>query len=147
MLVQRFQTMAGFALVAKASHTLHATIQETKVSLLGYTYPVLFPQALFRDVPIADARDIGCMKVSAIASRGTKRDFIDLYETCVRFGLAEILTLFARKYAHANYNRTHILKSLTFFTDAEKDPMPHMLLPRTWEEVKRFFRREATRFV
>ena len=147
LFLQRLQMRAGFTLVAKAPHTLHATIQETKVSLFGYAYPVLFPHALFLDVPIADARDIACMKVSAIASRGTKRDFIDLYDACVRFGLAEILTLFARKYVQANYNRTHILKSLTFFSDAEKDPMPHMLVPRTWDEVKRFFRREATRFL
>lgn len=145
-LVQRIQAISGFSLVAKAPHTLHATIRETKVSFLGYTYPVLFPAIPFIDVPVADPRDIACMKVSAIASRGAKRDFIDLYEACGRFGLAEILNLFARKYAQTAHNKIHVLKSLTFFADAEKDPMPHMLVPTTWEQVKRFFRSEAMRF-
>ena len=45
----------------------------------GYAYPVLFPSAPFLEVAVADPRDIACMKISALASRGTKRDFVDLY--------------------------------------------------------------------
>jgi hypothetical protein len=141
VLLQRIHVLPGFALVAKSPHTLHATIHETKVSFLGYVYPLLFPAALFLGVQVADSRDIACMKVSAIASRGSKRDFVDLYEACRRFDLAELLNLFARKYAETRYNRVHILKSLVFFDDAEKDPLPHMLTSLDWDEVKRFFQR------
>jgi hypothetical protein len=141
MLLQRIQALDGFALVAKAPHTLHATIGETKVSFLGYAYPLLFPTNPFLDVPVADPRDIACMKVSAIAGRGTKRDFVDLYLCVKQHGLNEILRLFDEKYAQTNYSRIHILKSLTFFGDAEKDPMPHMLVPLDWDTVKQFFLR------
>jgi hypothetical protein len=55
------------------------------------------------------------------------------------------LHLFDRKYAQTHYSRIHILKSLTFFGDAEKDPMPHMLIPLDWDEVKQFFLREVRR--
>ena len=144
-LLQRVQTLAGFALVAKAPYTLHSTVQETKVSFLGYAYPVLFPTNPFLDVAVADPRDIACMKVSAIASRGTKRDFVDLYVSAKRYGLKEILRLFDMKYAQTHYSRLHILKSLTFFGDAEKDPMPHMLVALDWDTVKQFFLREAPR--
>jgi hypothetical protein len=139
----RLQTMPDFSLVTKGPHTLHAVIQGTKVSFLGYLYPDLFPPVPFEGVPVADPRDIACMKVSAIASRGTKRDFIDLYVASQRFGLGEILDWFGRKYAETRYNRLHILKSLTFFGDAEKDPLPHMLMPLAWEDVTRFFRKEV----
>ena len=44
---------------------------------------------------------------------------------------------------HRFLRRGHILKSLTFFNDAEKDPMPHMPIPLEWDEVKEFFRRRA----
>jgi hypothetical protein len=142
-LLARVQAMPDFSLVAKAPHTIHAAVQGTKVSFLGYPYPALFPPARFLDVPVADPRDIACMKVSAIASRGTKRDFIDLYMASERFGLAEILNWFARKYTQTGYNRIHVLKSLTFFGDAEKDPMPRMLVPLAWDDVVRFFKREA----
>jgi hypothetical protein len=135
--------MPEFSLVSKAPSTIHAVIQGTKVSFLGYPYPELFPPARFEGVPVADPRDIACMKLSAIASRGTKRDFIDLYLASERYGLGEILNWFARKYAATGYNRLHLLKSLTFFADAEKDPLPHMLVPLVWDDVKRLFRKEV----
>jgi hypothetical protein len=99
----------------------------------------------FFDVPVADPRDIACMKVTAIASRGTKRDFVDLYVASERCGLPTILDLFARKYAKTGYNKLHIPKSLTYFADAEKDPMPHMLVPLDWHDVKRYSQRESPR--
>lgn len=145
--LQRVQALEGFALVAKAPYTLHVTVQETKVGFPGYAYPVLFPANLFFDVAIADPRDIACMKVSAIASRGTKRDFVDLYVCAEHYGLKEILRLFDQKYAQVHYSKIHILKSLTFFADAEKDPMPHMLVTLNWDKVKQFFLREAPRLL
>jgi len=102
------------------------------------------PAALL-DVAVADPRDIACMKISAIASRGTKRDFIDLYVSTQRFGLADVLQLFGRKYQQAGYQRMHILKSLVFFEDADKDPMPDLLVTLDWNDVKQFFLRETPR--
>jgi hypothetical protein len=77
-----------------------------------------------RDGADLHAGNVACMKISAIASRGTKRDFVDLYASAQRWGLAELLRLFNRKYAQTAYRKIHVLKSLTFFEDAEKDPMP-----------------------
>jgi hypothetical protein len=146
-MLQRVQTYPGFSLVAKEPHTLHAVIQGTKVSFLGYAYPVLFPSAQFLEIAVADPRDIACMKISAIASRGTKRDFVDLYACAQQFGLRDLVQLFDRKYAQTGYNKLHILKSLTFFEDAEKDPMPHMLIALDWKEVKRFLLAEVSALV
>lgn len=146
-LIARLQTLANFSLVGKAQNTVHAVIDGTKVSFLSYAYPRLFPPAHFDGVAVADPRDIACMKVSAVASRGTKRDFIDLYQASQRFGLAQILDWFQRKYAAASFSRLHILKSLTFFGDAEKDPMPHMLVAPDWDRVKKFFRTEVPKTI
>ncbi len=145
--LQRLQKLGGFALAAKAPDTLHATIHEAKVSFLGYTYPVLFPMNSFLEVAVADPRDIACMKLSAIASRGTKRNFIDLYFCVQRYGLKAILNLFEQKYAQTNLSRIHILKSLSFFDDAERDPLPHMLVALDWDRVKQFFRKEAPQLI
>ncbi|MGA1984566.1 MAG: nucleotidyl transferase AbiEii/AbiGii toxin family protein, partial [Acidobacteriaceae bacterium] len=132
---------------AKLPNSVHATIQATKVSFLGYAYPLLFPTNPFLEVAVADPRDIACMKVSAIAGRGTKRDFVDLYLCAKQYGLKEILQLFYQKYAQTHYSGIHILKSLTFFGDAEKDPMPHMLVTLDWDTVKQFFLRETPRLL
>lgn len=137
------QRLDGFSLTARDRQTLHGEISGTKVSFLGYEYPVLFPQTSFLGVSVADPRDIACMKISAITSRGARRDFIDLYAAAQPHGLAELLRLFHQKYARVNYSWLHVLKSLTYFEDADKEPMPEMLAPITWAEVKSFFLREA----
>jgi hypothetical protein len=72
---------------------------------------------------------------------------VDLYVAAQQFGLSDLLQLFDRKYSQTAYNKLHILKSMTFFEDAEKDPMPHMLISLEWKEIRRFFLREASRLV
>ena len=146
-LLHKMQKLEGFSLVAKGEQALHCSIGETKVSFLGYPYPVLFPFGMFLGTKIADSRDIACMKISAIASRGSSRDFVDLYTVGKEHGLPELLELFKRKFAQANYSAVHVLKSLTYFDDAEKDPMPDMLVALSWDEVKEFFTKEVPRLL
>ena len=144
-LIQRMETLTGFAVASQATDTVHASVHNIKVSFLAYPYPLLFPLAMFCGVNVAHPHDIACMKLSAIAGRGTKRDFVDLYFTVKQCGFAQLLRWFKQKYARVNHSLTHILKSLTWFEDADKEPMPDMLVPLSWEDVKRFFRAEASR--
>ncbi len=146
-LIRRLKTLSGFALASQAPETLHATVQGIKVSFFAYPYPLIFPLATFLGVNVADPREIACMKLSAIAGRGTKRDFVDLYMVAKLFDLARLLEWFKQKFAEVNYSLPHLLKSLTWFEDADKDPMPDMLAPLFWEDVKRFFRNESTRLL
>jgi hypothetical protein len=141
------QMLDGFALVQKAPYTLHVTLKQTKLSFFGFPYPVLYPTVEFEGIAIADPRDIACMKLSAIASRGTKRDFVDLYLCSRHYGIAEILRMFGQKFRKANYSRVHLLKSLAYFADAEKDPMPRMLAAVGWDEVKQYFLQETPRLL
>jgi hypothetical protein len=145
--LQKLQHLEGFALVSKEPGTIYANIRKTKVSFIAYSYPILFPFQSFLGVNVADSRDIGCMKISAIASRGTKRDFVDLFCLAQEYGLKELLGWFTTKFSQTNYSIPHILKSLCYFEEAEQDPMPHMLVPLSWEEVKQFFAREAPRLI
>jgi predicted nucleotidyltransferase component of viral defense system len=131
------------SVLSRAPSTLHLLLLEIKVSFIGYPYPLLFSTERFSTVEVADARDIACMKLSAVASRGTRRDFVDLYVAANEYSLGEILSLFVRKYAGIEYNRLHLLKSLTYFEDAEADPPLEMLTEISWADVKDFFTRES----
>jgi hypothetical protein len=131
------------SVLSRAPSTLHLVLHEIKVSFIGYPYPLLYPTDRFSGVDVADARDIACMKLSAAASRGTRRDFVDLYLAAKAYSLGEILSLFARKYAGIEYSRLHLLKSLSYFEDAEADPPLQMLAEISWADVKDFFAREA----
>jgi hypothetical protein len=137
----------GFRVLGKGEATVHTQVRGTKVSFLGYPYPLLFSPAPFSEVMVADPRDIACMKISAIAGRGTRRDFIDLYAVATLYGLPQLVEWFKEKFRPADYSVVHLLKSLTYFEDAEQDPMPDMLVPMTWEEVKGFFAAEAPKLV
>jgi hypothetical protein len=146
-LLQKIQRTREFLLVAKDRETLHTHIKGTKVTFLGYAYPLLYPLDLFLGIQVADPRDIAGMKISAIAGRGTRRDFVDLFIASQQYGLANLMEAFKTKFAEAHYNLIHVLKSLTFFEDAEKEPMPHLLVDISWPEVKQFFAREVPRFL
>lgn len=143
-LIRTMKTLAGFAVADVAPDTLHATVDRTKVSFLAYPYRVLFPFAPFLGVDVADPRDIACMKLSAIASRGTRRDFVDLYFVAKQYGLSQVLAWFREKFSEVHYSMRHVEKSLTWFADADEQPMPDMLVPLSWENVKRFFADEVS---
>ncbi len=145
--IQKIQGIPQFALVSKSPGTIYANIGATKVSFIAYDYPLLFPLQRFHDANVADPRDIACMKLSAIASRGTKRDFIDLYVLARRYSLEQLLTWFQNKFAQAKYSMVHVLKSLAYFEDAERDPMPDMLIEVSWQDVRRYFTGEAGRLL
>ncbi len=137
--------LEGLRNLETAPGTVHLQLRGVKVSLLHHPYPLLFPLRAFEPLAVADARDIACMKVDAIVNRCSRRDFVDLYSAATAFGLGEILARFAEKYAAVRYNRTHVLKALTYFEDAEREPMPDMLMPLDWLSVRRWFEREVPR--
>lgn len=128
--------------------TLLGKLNKVKISFFFYQYPLLFPPVPFLGINLADIRDIGAMKFDAIQSRGTKRDFIDLF-ALLHSGvlLTQLILYFEKKYAGANYNKTHLLKSLSYFVDAEKEEMPQMLKPITWKEVKKYIESEVKKFL
>ena len=143
--VHKLQGFPEFGVMSKGEGTLHCTLRGVKISLLAYPYPLLFPAGQLGRLRIAQVRDIACMKIAAIAGRATKRDFVDLYLVSRDQELRLILDLFKRKFGQANYSLPHILKSLTYFEEAEIDPMPDMLMNVSWPEVKEFFRNEIPR--
>lgn len=139
----RLLGLDGLENVEVSDATLYFQLRGIKVSVLAYPYPLLFPLADFNGLHVADSRDIACMKVDATASRGARRDFVDLYTAMGRYDLPTILGWFAQKYAATAFNRAHILKSLTYFDDADLEPEPEMLASLDWRELKDALRREA----
>ena len=97
----------------------------------------------FKNINVASIADIAAMKIAAISERGTKRDFIDLYFILQKITIGRALNFYDKKYQKLSSNLIHIKKSLVYFQDAEKDPMPKMFFPVSWEKVKDFFRKEV----
>jgi hypothetical protein len=126
--------------------TLDVYIDDVKVSFFEYKYPLLESTINYQGLEIAQMLDIACMKVSAIASRGTKKDFVDLYMILQCKSLEEILNAFEKKYEDVGYQRLHLLKSLVYFEDAESDPEPDYLIELKWDDVKVYLEKQVANF-
>lgn len=128
----------------ESEHTLTVLIQGTKLSFFRVRDPFIFDPLPYRFFSIASIAEIALMKLAAVSSRGSRKDFADLY-VILQSGatLEEYFDMLPRKYGTSRINIYHILKSLTYFADAEKEPMPRMLVPFDWDECKAFFVRQA----
>jgi len=124
--------------------TLTVLHEGIKLSFFSVPDPFVFDALQYRFFVVADARDIALMKLADISSRGSRKDFVDLY-TILRGGLPleRCFEWLPRRYGEGRVNSYHVLKSLTWFEDAERQPMPMMLEPFDWQECKAFFVREA----
>ncbi len=121
-----------------AEGTLHGTVDGVRVSLLEFRYPDLAEPIRWpeREVSILSLDDIGCMKLSAIAQRGARKDFVDLFALGRNHRpLGDLLELYRKKFDVRETG--HLLYSLAYFEDAEKERMPEMLWDLEWPEVRR----------
>jgi hypothetical protein len=139
-----FRDLGAYETLQEAEHTLTVLHGQVKLSFFRIRDPFIFPQTPYRFFALAHVTDIALMKLVAISGRGSRKDFIDLYRILMSdVALPELFELLPRKYQAGRANAYHILKSLTYFADAETEPMPRMLEPFDWEECKAFFVREA----
>lgn len=116
-------------------------LEGVETSLLYFDYPPMEQPEVSLGVPVASIADIAAMKVEAIASRGARKDFVDLYFMCQQpgFGLVAALSAFETRFAPASPDVLHRVKALTYFEDAEREPDLLLLKPVEWAEVRAYF--------
>lgn len=127
-----------------APGTLHGQIDGVRVSILEYRYPLLQPLTAWPETgcALASLDDLACMKLAAIAERGSKKDFYDLYVLVTNHrSLVEMLPLYREKFKVIDISP--VLYGLAYFDDAEGEAEPEMLWGLSWEMIKR----EITRIV
>ena len=128
--------------------TLHGTIQRVRISLFEYRYPLLqqliyWPEA---GCDLASLDDLACMKLSAVAQRGSRKDFIDIYALVQKHRpLGELLGLYQKKYDVNTI--APLLYGLSYFEDADRERNPQMIWNVSWREVKRFIQESVRNFM
>lgn len=125
-----------------APGTLHGTVDGVKVSFLSYQYPRIEDLVGIsgHSCTMASLLDLGCMKLAAVAQHGSRKDFIDIWALAHHgLGLGEMLASYRKKYATDDI--AHLLMALSYFDDAELEPMPVMLIDVAWVDIKEAIRR------
>jgi hypothetical protein len=111
--------------------------------LFYYPYPLVGPFEEISGLAVASAADLGLMKLGAIISRGTRRDFVDLYLLCRELPLARLFALAEDKFGHVRDFPLQALKGLADFSEVEGEPMPRLARPLAWAEVEAWVRAEV----
>lgn len=119
------------------------TINNIKVDIVNYPYPWIEKPLIVNAITLADKPDIAAMKLSAITGRGTKKDFIDLYFLLKHFTLAEMFAFYKQKYPEGS--EFLVLRSLSYFSDADENEPPLMIEPINWNQVKKAIKNEVKR--
>jgi predicted nucleotidyltransferase component of viral defense system len=124
--------------VSEQDGMLFTRLFGTDVSFLYQQHPLLEPTVEYQAVQLASPTDIGLMKLAAVNSRGTRRDFVDVY--CLRevVTLDRLLELASIKYANRPSFLPIAVRALAYFGDAEQQPMPRLLTPVRWADVRAY---------
>lgn len=120
--------------VDESRNTLSLFIEGVKVDLLAHRYPLLGPFTTELDIRFWSIDDVIAMKLNAISNRGAKKDFWDIAELLNHFPLSQLLQFFSKKYPNSDLG--YVIRSLTYFEDAEVQIDPISINTITWIEVK-----------
>lgn len=132
-------TFKGFnkVTILKSSKNINIfSINDIKVDFVNYNYPWLQKEIIIDKIRLAGYTDIAAMKLAAITGRGSRKDFIDIYYLLQKYSLKQLIEFYNQKYYDGS--EYMVLKSLTYFNDAEADYHVKMLHKITWEEIKTY---------
>ena len=117
-----------------STNILIAEVDNVKVDFVNYRYPLLVKPFTIDGIRMVSKTDIAAMKLNAIAGRGSKKDFIDLYFLLNEFSLKQMLNFYKEKYHDGS--EFLVIKSLSYFEEANLQPQPKMFLEFNWEKCK-----------
>lgn len=114
-------------------------VSEVHVGFFSYGYPLLEPAQTVEDVAVASLVDVGLMKLDALITRGSRKDFYDVHAILQQVPLLDLLALARAKYPHVRDFELMAAESLVLFDSADRDVQPELLVSLPWEQVRQFF--------
>jgi len=116
------------------------------VGFFSYGYQLLDKTDSVEGIAIGSLIDIGLMKLDALISRGSRKDFYDVYVMAQQVPLADMLALAQSKYPYVRDFELMAIESLVLFENADRDFQPDLLVDLPWERVREFFIEQAQTF-
>lgn len=133
-IVADISSFASVSPISSSKMMRFLVVNGVKLDIVNYPYTWIDEPVEENGIMLAGIKDISAMKLSAITNRGTRKDFIDLYFLLRLYPIDFMLGFYREKYSDAQLFTA--VKSLTYFDDAENEPMPIMIEPVEWESVK-----------
>jgi len=76
---QILASVGTFQLFQDKEGTVEGSVNNTRLSFFHYPYPLIDETIFVGRLELASILDIALMKLSALSSRGSRKDFVDLY--------------------------------------------------------------------
>jgi hypothetical protein len=138
--------LRGVKVLSITDVTLKIELEGSLIDFVSYPYPPLEePLVGPQGCRVAGLLDLAVMKLAAVARRGIRRDFWDL-RVIVESGISfeQAARAYVERFHVSEGDLYPVLRSLTYFDDAEKDvTFPEGMTRRSWEATKKFFRLRA----
>lgn len=134
LFIEKLSEFGKVTVTQSTKNILITEINDVKVDFVNYKYPIISEQLFIENIRMLSTKDIAAMKLNAIAGRGSKKDFIDLYFLLDKFSLGEMLSFYDQKYNDGSLFM--VQKSLTYFEDADLQQQPQMFQNFDWETCK-----------
>ncbi len=96
-------------------------------------------------IKMASPIDIFGMKLDAITTRRTRKDYYDLAELTSQFGIGKGFERFNKLLPYSK-NSQIILEAIGGIDDADSSPEPILLKNQNWDDVKWFLKKEAKKY-
>ena len=136
--------LGNFKVIYQKDSTLHGILDGVNITFLYYPNPMIEEYVYDEEIEglkYASLKDISVMKLVALSSRGSKKDYYDL-AYMVKYKNIDIRETFMNldvKFEGKNLNKIHIVQSLTYFDDAECEPDLILMVELKWEDIKSYF--------
>lgn len=144
-IVESLTSRGKYESLEQTEKTINGVFDNVKFSYFYYPYQLIAQTVDFEGMTLAGTEDIAAMKLVAIIGRGTKKDYIDLYFLSKLHTFEEMFSFYDKKYNLLNANLVTLIKSLSYYFDAEESEMPIMINKVDWDSVKDFFAKEVQR--
>lgn len=132
--IHQLKKMGRVNVLKKSKNILITSVNGIKVDFVNYPYHWLEKPSIVDSIRLASTKDIAAMKLNAIAGRGSKKYFIDLYYLLTYFSLDQLISFYLEKYPDGS--EFMVRKSLTYFDDAEHEETPILLDNISWQTIK-----------
>ncbi len=144
-ILDEMHDLAPVSIMSQSKNILVLDVQGVKVDFVNYRYPLIAPAVEEEGLRLLSIQDIGAMKLTAVAGRGRKRDFYDLYFLLKRYSLPELMQFYLKKFDDGS--EFMVVRSLTYFDDAEQDEKVTLLKGVVkWDIVKKAIASEVKKY-
>lgn len=119
----------------KGQRLFFTNINNVKVDFVHTFEPFSYNYIVTENIRFASTEEIIALKLNAIAGRGAKKDFWDLYELLNQYTFDQMISFYQKRYP--NNSSMMVYKSVTYFAEADLQPDPYCFKNLKWEKIKK----------